>query len=169
MDHQPSQAELDLAFAINQYRQANGLKALPVSVYLSYVAHTHSQDLVDNRPDEQTNASGQSCNLHSWSDKGPWSACCYTPDHAQSQCMWDKPGELTPHKSNGYEISLYTSRSGSSAEALLDIWKDSPGHNNVILNKDIWTDNPFAVMGIGIVEGSDRTYANVWFSESPDP
>ena len=60
----------------------------------------HKALKVDNKPDAPPE-----CNLHSWSDKGPWSACCYTPDHAQAQCMWDKPSELTNYPGNGYEIS----------------------------------------------------------------
>jgi hypothetical protein len=37
------------------------------------------------------------CNMHSWSDKGfnVWNSCCYTSDHAEAECMWDKPREIT--------------------------------------------------------------------------
>ena len=38
--------------------------------------------------------SGQ-CNTHSWSANARWSACCYTRDHAQARCMWDKPREIS--------------------------------------------------------------------------
>ena len=64
-----------------------------------YVAEAHVQDLSYNQP------VGGQCNMHSWSDRGSWSGCCYTDDHAASQCMWDKPRELTRYPGNGFEIA----------------------------------------------------------------
>lgn len=165
--HSLNAKEQALAEAINRYRQANGLPALPVSPHLSRVARLHSEDLQKHRTHEIPQ-NGKTCNLHSWSANGPWSPCCYTSDHAQSQCMWDKPRELTPHTGDGFEISAYSFGRDMSADDLLEIWKGSQGHNDVILNKGIWQDQPFAVMGVGIDEG-ERIYANVWFSHSPDP
>jgi hypothetical protein len=150
--------EFALAQLINQYRQDNGLDPVQLSSSLTFVAHTHAQDLVDNMPNV-----GE-CNLHSWSDAGEWGACCYTPDHAAAQCMWDKPGELTDYPGNGYEISAM-SGGGITPEMALELWQGSAPHNDVILNQDIWQSSPWGAMGVGIVDG----YANVWFGEESDP
>ena len=100
--------------------------------------------------------------MHSWSSNGPWSSCCYTSDHAQAKCIWNKPSELTSYKSNGYEISHWSSNS-TNAEMALDSWKSSSGHNAVIINQGIWK-NPWNAIGIGILEG----YAVVWFGNELD-
>jgi hypothetical protein len=137
----------------------NGLPAIPLCPSLALVARTHCYDLVEEAPH-----SPAECNLHSWSDAGDWSGCCYTPDHAQSQCMWDKPRELSDYTGNGYEISYGSGGSATPAGALAG-WQGSPGHNNVILNQDIWADHPWACIGAGIYMG----YAHVWFGEETDP
>ena len=98
-DGPPATADQALCDAINQYRAQNGLGAIPTSVGLGRVARFHVEDLEANQP-----AAG--CNLHSWSFDDPrWTGCCYTPDHAQAQCMWDKPREISSYSSAGYEIS----------------------------------------------------------------
>lgn len=151
---------------IMEYRYENGLPNIPLSSSLTYVAHTHVRDLAHNKPDIGN------CNLHSWSSNGPWSSCCYTSDHAQAECMWSKPRELTTYKGNGYEIasgykggfdSSY-SDSNTSAAIALDCWKGSAGHNAVILNQSSWKDMHWKAIGIGIFKG----YAVVWFGEEYD-
>jgi Cysteine-rich secretory protein family len=142
---------------INQYRMSNGLAAIPASSSLCIVADNHVNDLRDNAP-----RTPQNCNLHSWSDQGSWSACCYTPDHAQAQCMWDKPGELTNYNSNGYEISYSGSNSPQSA---VSGWSNSSGHNNVILNLDIWANQQWGAVGAAQHDG----FAHVWFGTASDP
>ena len=56
-----------------EYRSEKGLTAIPISKSLTIVAQTHAKDLQEN-----TTRQGN-CNLHSWSNKGKWSSCCYTP------------------------------------------------------------------------------------------
>ncbi|MEM6957380.1 MAG: CAP domain-containing protein [Myxococcota bacterium] len=142
---------------INDYRVSRGLDAVPFSCSLSRVARLHVADLIDQAP----HTSG-SCNLHSWSDAGDWSGCCYTPDHAQAACMWNKPGEITEYGGNGYEISA--GGYGSPAAALAG-WQGSPGHHNVIINADIWN-RPWRAMGVAITPGR---FAHVWFGHQDDP
>src|SRR5512138_235757 len=97
-----SEAELDLYKLANQYRQDKGLSTVPLSKSLTYVAQLHVKDLAGNHPYNRR------CNLHSWSEYGPWSPCCYTEDHKRAACMWDKPSELTNYRSPGYEIAYWT-------------------------------------------------------------
>jgi hypothetical protein len=149
---------LELIDLVNDYRAQNALPAIPASPSLCTVATNHVHDLSDNAPHTQPGG----CNLHSWSDQGPWTACCYTPDHAQAQCMWNKPGELTIYPGNGYENAA--SGVGSPAQAL-DLWKSSPPHNEVILNLGIWANYPWQALGADVYQG----YSVLWFGAEADP
>ncbi len=148
--------ETKLYNLIMEYRKANGLPSIPISPSLTLVAQTHVKDLQQNHPDSEP------CNMHSWSSKGNWTPCCYTPDHAHAQCMWNKPRELTLYKGNGYEIAHWSSYN-VTAEDALENWKNSSGHNAVILNQDIWS-NTWNAIGIGI----NKNYAVVWFGNEKD-
>jgi uncharacterized protein YkwD len=154
-----SAEELELIDLVNAYRGENGLPAIPASPSLCIVGHTHAEDLAVNAPHAVPG-----CNLHSWSDAGPWSACCYTDDHAQAQCMWNKPSELTSYPGNGYENAAGGGGELTPQQAL-DLWKASAGHNAVILNEGIWADTPWGALGAGVYMG----YAVLWFGEEPDP
>ncbi len=146
---------------IMEYRKENGLPIIPISTSLTFVAQTHVKDLVNNKPDIGN------CNTHSWSSNGNWTACCYTPDHAQSGCMWSKPRELTSYKGNGYEIACGSNICCSdfimTADYALQSWKKSPGHNAVIINQGSWNDKWNAI-GIGLNKG----FAVVWFGKEFD-
>ncbi len=69
--------EKELYKLINEYRSQKGLPAIKLAVSLSFVARTQAKDQTENFKD------GKRCNMHSWSAKGSWSSCCYTPDHKQ--------------------------------------------------------------------------------------
>jgi len=146
-----------LSEVINAYRVEKGLSEIPISTSLTTVAEAHVKDLADNQPN------GGVCNMHSWSDNGSWAACCYTDDHAQAECMWNKPRELTSYQGNGYEIAAWSSND-ITAEQALRIWQGSEGHHNVILNKDIWENTDWNAIGAAIYEG----YAVVWFGKELD-
>jgi len=139
------------------YRKEKGLPSVPISKSLTYVAQLHAKDVVNNKPD-----SGK-CNLHSWSDKGNWTSCCYTSDHSKASCMWNKPKELTSYKGKGYEIS-YKSSVQITPESALNSWKNSSGHNAVIINEETWSICKWNAIGIGIYKG----YACVWFGMEVD-
>lgn len=163
LDVQPSQAELELYELIMQYRAEKGLPRIPLSASLTYVAQTHVRDYVTYYTEIPAG-----CNGHSWSGHGPWTKCDYYPDHRNAECMWSKPRELTSYQGYGFEISTGcvppTSGIMTPPQALSS-WKSSPGHNAVILNQDIWYDNDWQAIGIGIYGGA----ACVWFGEQKDP
>lgn len=150
---------LTLIELLNEYRADNGLGPIPASSSLCTVGDLHVQDLAAEAPHTVAD-----CNLHSWSDAGPWSGCCYTPDHAAAQCMWDKPRELTDYPGNGYENAAGGGGSLGPAAAL-DLWKGSPGHNAVMLNEGTWANLTWNAVGVGISGG----YAVLWFGEESDP
>lgn len=151
----PTAEEAELLELINAYRADNGLPAIPTSASMTIVAQTHAEDLFVNNPVTAE------CNLHSWSNAGSWTPCCYTDDHAQAQCMWDKPRELSTYPGNGYEIAASGTPDAASA---LAAWQGSPPHNAVILSQDIWVDHPWNAIGAGINNG----YAVVWFGEEAE-
>jgi hypothetical protein len=159
-----SARSLELANAINQYRAKNGLPAIPISKSLSTVAEAHAKDL------RESPKVGAECNGHSWSNKGPWSPCCYTPDHAQAKCMWNKPAEITAFKATGFEITI--GQPGEIPQGFvldspkaISAWQGSALHNDVILNRGTWQTMTWRAMGAGIVD----SHACAWFSDQTDP
>lgn len=156
-----SKEEEKLYKLLMKYRKQKDLPEIPISKSLTIVAQTHVKDLVENKPDIE------GCNAHSWSSNGKWSACCYTPDHKNAACMWNKPRELTIYNGNGYEIACGSNVCCSdfvmTAEYALESWKNSPGHNAVIINQNGWADTWNAI-GIGIYKG----FAVVWFGNEPE-
>jgi uncharacterized protein YkwD len=141
------------------YRKSKGLPSIPLSAKLSLVAQTHARDLMANYKFDVNNK----CNPHSWSKKGKWSACCYTSDHKQAKCMWEKPKEIAGYEGYGYEIAYYSSR-GATAEEGLAGWKLSPGHNPLIINDGMWSKVEWKGVGIGFF----GEYGIVWFGEVAD-
>jgi uncharacterized protein YkwD len=147
---------------IMEYRKDKGLPAIPLSYSLSYVAGAHAWDLSTNQPDHGK------CNMHSWSENGPWTGCCYTEDHKEADCLWSKPSELTDYDDFGYEVAYYSSKTveqhADLPKAALEGWKKSPGHNHMIINKYGWKRMKWNAVGIGIF----GNYAVVWFGEEKD-
>ncbi|TVR03281.1 MAG: hypothetical protein EA398_05385 [Deltaproteobacteria bacterium] len=154
-----SAAELELYELIMTYRAENGLPRVPLSPSLTRVAQLHVEDL--NRHGAEVLS--DECNLHSWSSQGPWTACCYTRNHAQRTCMWNKPRELTDYPGNGYEISVGTTGVMTPSWAL-QLWQSSEGHRNVILNVGDWSP-AWGAIGVGL----DGRYGHVWFGREADP
>ncbi len=146
-----SDDEKALYSLIMEYRKSKNLPEIPLNEGLTFVAQAHCKDLAENHPDI-----GE-CNGHSWSDKGDWTPCCYTSDHAEAECMWNKPKEISSYQHAGYEISSWGSDTLSPIEAFTT-WKESKSHNNVMLNKGGW-ESPWKAIGIGMYQG----YATVWF------
>jgi uncharacterized protein YkwD len=156
-----SQEERKLYNQIMEYRKQNGLPVIPLSKALTIVAKSHVEDLGVTKARGDAN-----CNMHSWGEDSKWTSCCYTNDHAQASCMWNKPKELTSYQGAGYEIAHGGTGSFiATAESALNGWKKSPGHNSVILNKSVWKNKTWKAIGIGISGG----YAVVWFGAESDP
>jgi len=154
--------EKEIYKLINEYRKKKKLQPIPLSRSLTYVAQTHCNDLAKNYIHKKR------CNMHSWSHKGEWEECCYTPNHSKAECMWNKPRELTKYTGNGYEIAFWSSdtlQALNFAQDALKSWKSSPGHNSVIINRDIWKSIKWNAVGVGVYGG----YACVWFGEEKDP
>ena len=151
-----NQQEKQLYKIITEYRKSANLPEVPVSKSLTTVAQTHVKDLQNNKPVTNT------CNMHSWSSNGKWQPVCYTGDRKSAELMWSKPRELTSYKGDGYEIAYYTSADFNPENALKS-WKESKGHNDVIMNKGIWT-RSWNAMGIGVY----GNYAVVWFGVEKD-
>lgn len=141
------------------YRMAKGLPSIKLSGKLTKVAQTHARDLALNYKFDPKNK----CNPHSWSSKGKWSACCYTSDHKEAECMWNKPKEIAGYAGPGYEIAYYSS-AGASAMEGIEGWKKSPSHNPLIINDGMWSKITWQAVGIGFYE----EYGIVWFGELED-
>ena len=157
-----SEAEANLYYLINEYRESLGLSKLSFSKSLTSVARAHVKDSHDYTPRLQLDERGIQGNLHSWSNNGNWSGGAYTPDHEHAQIMWDKPSELTDYAGAGYEISVYHSI-GIDPKLALDLWKSSPGHNEVIIGDNDWSF--ITTMGVAM----DKNYSHVWFGGDEDP
>lgn len=155
---QPDALSIALTDRINAYRVSRGLPSIPRSRALGIVATNHARDLAKNY-----RGGGDSCNLHSWSQSNVWSGCCYTPDHAQAKCMWQKPRELTGFPAQGYEISAMSTGT-LDPDGALQIWQGSPGHHAVILSQGEWGSSPWRSIGAAIYGG----FAVAWFAHEPD-
>ncbi|MDP4282190.1 MAG: CAP domain-containing protein [Bacteroidota bacterium] len=153
-----SEMEYRLYKMVNDYRKRYGLSAIPLSKSLSYVASVHVKDLYFNHPDIEP------CNSHSWSDKGTWKPFCYPRDENKKNSVWDKPKELTPYKSKGYEI-VYWENSAVVIDSIISFWKSIPYFNSFLLSNGKWKGKKWESIGIGIYEN----YACAWFGEIPDP
>jgi uncharacterized protein YkwD len=152
-----SPEELKLYHLINSYRKKKRLPPIPLSKSLTYVAQTHAKERMANKPDSDK------CNDHSWSLNEKWSSCCYTPDHKQKECMWNKPKELTSYSSFGYEIAYWYSAEATPDQAL-NSWQKSKGHNEIIINSGVWKNLKWKAIGVGIY----KNYAMVWFGNETD-
>lgn len=171
MDTPLSEKEKELVKLINDYRISLGKKPLNVSKSLTYVARTHNRDQVLHFENDLKDDQGRPANMHSWSKYGNWTPTMYNK-HSRHRLIWNKPGELTPYKSEGFEISAgqqyYTEVYQMTPEIALNLWKNSPDHNEFIIKNNVLYDIYHAerIMGISIHDG----FANVWFGNDPtDP
>ncbi len=143
---------------INQFRVKNKLPEIELSKSLTYVAQLHISDLQNNHPDTSI------CNTSSWSDKGKWTPCCYNKYVLKTECMWDKPKELTAYKFRGYEISYYE-EGIIQADSLFALWKRNQEVSDMLLAKGVHTDKKWAAVGLALGDN----YASLWLGQRPDP
>ena len=146
--------EIQLLNLVNEYRAENGLPPIPPSKGLTTVANRHTIDLAENI--------GQV--THTWSD------AVYDSSNSNTwSAMWSAPQRFnTGYPGNGYEnIVGYGGfdTPDMTAETALEEWKNSPLHNDVILNQGQWTDRQWNALGVGLYEG----YGALWFGEEIDP
>ena len=154
-----SAEEKKLYDLIMQYRKTKKLRPILFSEKLSRVAQAHVRDLDANFDYENRG----DCNPHSWSDKGKWTPCCYTADHAKASCMWSKPQEIAQYTGEGYEIAYFSS-GGATAFEGLEGWKKSPGHNPLLINSGTWKKMEWKAIGVGVY----GKYGVVWFGVMED-
>lgn len=150
----------ELLELVNAYRVQRGLPAVPHSPSMCAVGQAHAEDLELHEPH---NASID-CNMHSWSDQGEWTPCCYTPDHAQAECMWNKPMEIAGYPGVGFENAAGSTGELSPREAL-EVWQWSSDHDALILNEGPWAEFEWKAMGAGLSGG----YGVLWVGTEPDP
>ncbi len=150
--------EYKLFMLINEFRNENELSVIPLSASLSFVARTHAKDIFTYHPDTSI------CNLHSWSDKGNWTACCYNKYVQNQECMWEKPIEITNYNDKGYELIFYENDNTVKPENVINLWKRVKASSEMILTSGKWKNFDWNAIGIGIFEG----YAIVWFGEKAD-
>lgn len=167
-----SAKEKELIKLVNDYRQQHGKKRLKVSKSLMKVARTHINDLnmnfdIHNRP---VDARGMEGNLHSWSDKGNWTPVVYTKDHEYGHLTRIKPKEIAGYNQGGVEVAA-GGVSTISPQYALELWKNSPGHNDTILSQNGWDPTPeeakygftaISNMGVAI----NGKYACIWFTNN---
>jgi uncharacterized protein YkwD len=162
--------EAELGRLINEYRASKGLPPAVISKSLTLVAQQHVWDSINNwKVNWPPAPPGKECNLHSWSNtvnpalrEGTWTGVCYTSDHANAQGQWIKPAEIAGFPGEAGENSFWTSNQKSPGDAL-EAWKNSPGHNNSIIEQGGW--GRVASIGIGMGEG----WAHLWLSGTEDP
>jgi len=152
-----SNDELKLYNLVNTYRKQNKLPEISLSKSLCYVAKLHVNDLQNNHPDTMD------CNLHSWSDKGGWTECCYGREKFNHTCMTSKPRELTNYPGLGYEIAFWENMDAQPVN-VIDLWKSSASSNELMLSKGVWKGFAWKSVGVGIFKG----YAVVWFGKEED-
>lgn len=148
--------EQELLALLREYRSAHKLPAIPLSAKLQKVAQLHAFDLETNQP-----VKGK-CNLHSWSNKGDWTPCCYTGDAASARCMWQKPKEIAQYQGSGYEIAAFATN--MSPKVAFEGWKGSKYHNEVMVNKGDWASMNWKAVGVGM----SGKYAVIWFGAESD-
>jgi uncharacterized protein YkwD len=80
--------------------------------------------------------------------------------------MWLAPKRLgTGYPGYGYENAFGSYGVNASPQSAFNAWKNSPGHNAVILNQGIWSDHQWKALGVSIYRG----FAVLWFGEESDP
>jgi len=149
--------ELKLVDAINKYRSEKGQGELQLSPSLSFVAHTHLNDI------RLYNKEERGCNMNSWSDKGKWIPCCFDGKQKNLDLMTSKPSEIIGFRGKGYEI-VVAAKKGISTKDLKTIWLNSKATQDFILNKGQWSNRNWQCMGVSIYNG----FASIWASDMPD-
>lgn len=156
--------EVDLEGRINKIRGENKLPGLPVSKPLYMVAKWHVIDLALFSPHEKKDSKGNSCDLHSWSDKGAgmggWKPLCYTADHKNAVDMFRKPYEIANYMSDGYE-NIYWTSALLTPVMVISGWENRKDEKDIILQQGNFKGNRWTSMGVGIY----GNYASVWFAE----
>jgi uncharacterized protein YkwD len=143
---------------INEHRRRYRLPAAPMSAKLTAVAALHAKDLAEQRPHDRYGS------MHSWSDSDRWTGGGYrAEDKSTWPLMWDKPKEIVAYHGYGFEVCAANVRDVRHA---LEVWQVSPSHNNVMLNRGIWSDPRWQWQAMGAV--FHKGFACAWFGDQRD-
>lgn len=152
-----TQQEYQLYQLINNFRIENDLPEIQISGSLSFVAKTHVKDLFTNHPDTSI------CNLNSWSDKGKWTACCHSSYLPKSECILNKPRELTNYDAEAHELA-YWEMQDANPDSVFLFWKEMDATRDFLLNAGKWDKYNWVTLGVGMHHG----YASIWVGEIKD-
>ena len=171
---------------MNRERVMKGLPRLECSERLREIALTHAMDQMAH---VKAGGSFGKCNLHTWFQKNQdYKDCCYTSDHANPKCMWEKPKEIfgktlfffilarlsysgnanlnfilgNECKNSGFEVSVRVWPRDITQSEAIQLWKDSPGHARVIFTEGPW--KILKKMGCA----NFGQFAHCWFSAASD-
>ena len=152
-----SEDEVILFNMINDMRRQNKLQPIPLSTDLCIVAHTHINDLIKWKPQDN------GCSLHSWSSSGIWTSCCNAKDPSGIKCMKSKPKEITGYAGNGYELIFWGEDNATPSDAAA-LWQQVDASSDMILSRGKWKGYQWKALGVGLKEG----YAVLWLGDKTD-
>ena len=135
-----SSAEIDTLNLINDYRQDNGLEALQLSDKISTASARYAHDMAKYDAYEVPEAHVS----------GP------TDYYFEGAVLTDRMNDA------GYYGSSYgenIAAGQATAQEVFDAWRDSPPHNEMMLNPEMH------VIGIGLVENPDTSYEEFWATD----
>ena len=139
-------AEIDTLSLINDYREENGLEALQLSDKISTASAHYAHDMAK------------------------YDAYRVPEAHVSGPTDYYFEGAVLTDRMNkeGYYGSAYgenIAAGQASAQEVFDAWRNSPPHNEMMLNPDM------NVIGIGLVENPETSYGEFWatnFGSDPD-
>ena len=111
---------------VNEYRESNGLEAVPANSCLCQTCDEKTDQLRQGLTQE-----------HDWAD------CKLLQDW---ECVRNKPNEICGYSGKGYENYAW-SQMGETPKNAFRQWKNSPGHNALMLNQKHWASKQFKGMG----------------------
>jgi uncharacterized protein YkwD len=76
--------------------------------------------------------------------------------------MWDKPSELSQYKHYGFEIAAGGAGYTITPQQAMQMWKNSPLHNDVLTNQGHW-EKEWKAIGVAI----NKSFAVAWFGQDP--
>ena len=132
-----SAAEIDTLNLINDYREENGLQALQLSDNISTASAHYAHDMAK------------------------YDAYRVPEAHVSGPTDYYFEGAVLTDRMNaeGYYGSAYgenIAAGQASAQEVFDAWRNSPPHNEMMLNPDM------NVIGIGLVENPKTSYGEFW-------
>jgi hypothetical protein len=148
--------EKKLYSLINDYRSRYKLPSLQYSDSLSFVASTHSVDLI-------VAYENNGCNLHSWSKYGDWTPGCLSPTQGDISIMTHKPKEIIGMDELGFEmVHLHQNKEEPCNAACAFSYFYQMNMFRHMMREEGYP--KWKKMGLNIFQGA----ASVWFTPAED-